>query len=333
MSEHDRDIDDPKITALYRQLQDEAPAPDTDALIKAAARRAVGNGPRRHFSMPALSRLTATAAALLLGISLTLHWQLREPREFREATAMAPSPQTSAVAPAMSDDAVVQAEAEARREIAPKPRAPAKAAEKRKVQEAFATEPMAPAPPPAEEPAPALMKPAAPPASDNVAAEALQDAETRRAEADRAAAEREMFSADALTARPQLQSPATMAREQQSEYAAPAAAAASDYRELMVQGAYDAALAAAQRVDSPTAQVDRDLLGRLLGNTAAPDCSRLPVATLGQDRLLCDLLLQASQATPLPGDWLTRLREAGLITGEKSYRRHAVEAALNPSRD
>lgn len=324
MSEHDRDIDDPKISALYRQLPDEAPAPDTDALIKAAARRAVGDGPRRRFSMPALSRLTATAAALLLGISLTLHWQLHEPRDFRETTAMAP---------ATSEDVVVQAEAGAGRELAQKPRAPAKAAEKRKVQEAFAAEPVAPAPPPAEEPASALMKPAAPPASADVAAEALQDAETRRAEADRAAAEREMFSADALTTRPQLQSPAPMARKKQSEYAASAAAAAPDYRELMVQGAYDAALAAAQRVESPTAQVDRDLLGRLLGNTAAPACARLPVATLGQDRLLCDLLLQASQARPLPADWLTRLREAGLITGEKSYRRHAVEAALNSSRD
>lgn len=91
MNRPDDDLHDPLLSRLYRELPEEQPGAATDAAIRAAARQAVGAGPgsgRRRLS--ATSRITATAAALLLGVALTVQWQREDPERLREALATSP---------------------------------------------------------------------------------------------------------------------------------------------------------------------------------------------------------------------------------------------------
>lgn len=84
------DLHDDKISALYRQLPDEQPSVDTDALLRAAARRAVTAGPRKTVFNAKTQGLLATAATLVLGIALLVQWR-SEPEQLHEALATAPA--------------------------------------------------------------------------------------------------------------------------------------------------------------------------------------------------------------------------------------------------
>lgn len=85
------DLHDEKISTLYRQLPDEQPSGDTDALLRAAARRAVTAGPRKTVFNANTQRLLATAATLVLGIALLVQWQ-GDPEQLHEVLATAPAP-------------------------------------------------------------------------------------------------------------------------------------------------------------------------------------------------------------------------------------------------
>lgn len=84
---------DPTVSRLYRELPDVAPSADTDALIRAAARRAVHAGPvpRRGFVTTHWRGLGSAAAALLLGVALTVQWRTQDPARLDEALATAPA--------------------------------------------------------------------------------------------------------------------------------------------------------------------------------------------------------------------------------------------------
>lgn len=120
---------DATLSRLYRELPDEAPAPETDAAILAAARRAVGAGPRRHGFVAAHWRgVGSAAAALLLGVALTVQWRTQEAGRLDETLATAPAP---AAAPATAPDdrlEVPEGKAPAEYGAAPAPRPLAKPA-------------------------------------------------------------------------------------------------------------------------------------------------------------------------------------------------------------
>ena len=86
MNEHD-DLHDEKISALYRQLPPVEPKQETDELILAAARRAVGAGPQRRLRPGWRSGLATAASVLLVGVLYV--WQ---GPAYRHAESMAPAP-------------------------------------------------------------------------------------------------------------------------------------------------------------------------------------------------------------------------------------------------
>lgn len=90
-SDHDADLLDEKISALYKQLPAEEPAADSDDLIRATARRAVNAGPQKRRFSAATQGLLATAATLMLGIGLLVQWR-QEPQKLQELATTAPAP-------------------------------------------------------------------------------------------------------------------------------------------------------------------------------------------------------------------------------------------------
>lgn len=85
MSDHDDDLHDPDIRALYRQLPAETPSDATDDAIKAAARRAVGAGPQKTVWTAGRKSAFATAAMVVLTVGLVVQMQRHSPTELHEA--------------------------------------------------------------------------------------------------------------------------------------------------------------------------------------------------------------------------------------------------------
>jgi hypothetical protein len=355
MNKPEHDSEDARISALYRQLPDEQPHADTDAQIRAAARRAVGAGPGKP-RLQRLSRLTATAAALLLGVGLTLQWRLHEPEQLRELAMSMPKPAApeakSEATADMPAGAMAEAPAEAdapqqnskplarqRRDATRSPAAAASSpARERGAAAGDATDGVladelvaSDAAPAAEAPvAPAPLAQAAPDASER---DALNE-EFARAESgkqagseQRTAAERKAARSDRAAAASRFEA-APMLRKQSvapaPAPAAPPAAPPADYRLLMAEGRHADALASLPASSAPAELVDRDLLQRLSGSRAAPACAALPAAEPREAELLCAYLQLAAEDRPLPPDWLARLQESGAISGAKAYRRAAV---------
>ncbi|MGH8492746.1 MAG: hypothetical protein ACRERR_06515 [Moraxellaceae bacterium] len=342
---HDADLHDKNISALYRQLPDETPSANTDALIRAAARRAVGASPRKTLFTARVQRLLATAATLVLGVALLAQWQ-REPERLQEMMAAAPA----ASAP-LAEDAPASISADAldapflKAEPA-RPAAPAMTAEKRKAiaapkEEKFSrpetTSPvLGSAGAIAAAPAPLSVQPEETPLAEPELAEkavmanrtdAAESALMRQGMASRA---RESDAADTL----KKQAPAA-ASIRGSLALKNAEASKADmglvdksiallpYQQAMQAGNWqqaETALGHARPTDAAIQRMDRQLLASLQKNAAAPNCENL----LASDALLCQFIGVRKSGKPLPADALEQLEKSGAISGSLLYRRAAV---------
>lgn len=336
----DHDLHDPLLRRLYRELPDEAPSADTDARVRAAARRAVGAGPRRRgtFFGARWETLGASAAALMLGVALTVQWRVQEPEQLEEAITVAPaagarspasrtsaSPAKSAAAsddarPAAADDAMT----------ADRPTMKAKAVPAEPMQEAAPPATAAPAP---RREAFAKEESGSLPEADS-AREAKSVAPAAREEGGEVAiAPVAGMAAGSLSANAGRN--ALAEREDRAPAAAPAAPAAApdlaEYREAMVRGDFNAALTALPVVaTTPVMLVDRDLLRQWQAPGSVPTCTRMTRSWLGAQALLCDILREFTARQALPADWRTRLDAAGLNRGEFAYRRLLLETLAAP---
>lgn len=323
----DEDLRDPLLSRLYRELPDAQPDPATDERLRAAARRAVADGPRRRRAVRMAGAhwrgLVASAACLALGVALTLHWQTREPARLEAVLATVPAavpPPADAGAgasPAVTPPHVPAAPPPARAErpsavAKAAPRTPAEAgADADRITATLAGDAVDAAPAPADD------------GDQRMAAGGAAAAEAARREERTAPAEARTDAARerkalALRALPQA-APAAAAP-------APAApAAAGDYRTLMASGDYAAALAALPPRDDRDTSVllDGDLLHAWRAPGTPPACARqaLPLA---RDRLLCEALLARAAGRP-DAEGLARLRAAGVADRELAYRRALLE--------
>lgn len=290
MSQPD-DWHDEALSRLYRQMPELTPDPATDAKILAAARRAVGAGPRRF--RPWLGGL-ATAAVVVLAVTL----RLEATRPGLATAAPEAAPAAASTAPAIAE---APAAADAKRvETAPQP-APLTAApalpEKQRVQpQRRYAEPASPAEP--------LLADQPPPTAEKSVANrpAAESADTRVADAPTPQV-REMESDSASRAPTELAAPAPAPKALLS--AAPpagnalfsdpagnagasasskaAASPALSYQDLMGQGKYAAAWDLMMSADSrqssdPWTTLDQDLLARLTGKATYPRCTVNPPA-------------------------------------------------------
>jgi hypothetical protein len=351
VSQHDDDLHDARISALYRTLPDAEPAADTDALIRAAARRAVLAGPRSARFAFASKRLLATAATLLLGVGMVLQLQRHAPQEFEDALAVRKTPAVQAAAEAAAPVVTANA-APAVAAPAEKRRArPAEAAESDVAAEALAEPevdnlataaapvPAAPAAsagamamPPAEstamESAPRIgaAGASAPAGAEFESARAAGDAARVVAKRAAQAAERKLaLRAEQAAAAAEPAPSYAPTHAQKAEAADQASSPPADYRELMATGRHAEALQLLTTAATTTAILDRDLLQLALGHRITPACSRLSTDTLGNEKLLCSYLQAHARGEPLPADWQRQLEQQGLTTGASLYRRRAAE--------
>ncbi|HEX6590571.1 MAG TPA: hypothetical protein VF050_01060 [Moraxellaceae bacterium] len=343
---HDPDLHDEVVSRLYRQLPDESPAADTDALIRAAARREVGAGPRRR--LVRLQKMLATAASLVLGVALVVQWRHHEPEKLAEVLATAPAtPATEAVAP-------VPAAAPALEEstaVAAKPAAPSRnvavQAPGEKEEKAYASGALAGAGSPLQSlaPAPAFApQDMAPESTASQNAESLKKSrmEEQQADADMAASRERRFNAARESAAAAAPAASIAALRQDALKAeadrapasvAPALPATVAYRNAMRQQQWPQALAELEKLafaSNSSLRIDHDILQRLSGSKNLPACAGLSAAELGAQSSLCRLLKNLAQGKPLPADALTQLEKAGLLSGEYDYRRPALRQLLQP---
>lgn len=344
---HDPDFHDKVVSRLYRQLPDESPSADTDALIRAAARREVGAGPQRR--LVRLQKLLATAASLVLGVALVVQWQHREPEKLAEVLATAPvalsddtaAPLPSAPAPALEEPAPVAA----------KPATPSRnvalQAPGEKEERAYASGALAGAGSPVQSLAPAPISAPQDLAPENRAAqnmEALKKSrrEEQQADADMAASRERRLSAARESAAAAAPAASVAALRQDALKAkadiAPAAVAAAmpataPYRNAMRQQQWPQALAELEKLalsSDSSLRIDHDILQRLAGHKALPGCTGLSAADLGTQSALCVLLQNLAQGKSLPADAYTQLKKAGLMSGTYDYRRAALRQLLQP---
>lgn len=350
MSDHDDDLHDPDIRALYRKLPTETPSEATDAAIKAAARRAVGAGPQKSGWTAARKSALATAAMLVLTVGLVVQMQRQSPEQLREAVSTAIESQKSPGEPTSQADVAAKAEAAAparppKAEIASaagnaaKPAtAPARTAapDKKTVADAPFAPPAAPAEV-AAAPAPAITS------ADETGTDKLADSRARdEAFAARSTTQR---SANAITAPAAAAAKEERTRIQTYSLAKEKKAAASgalaappvipaDYRSAMINRHYSQALQQLTEGDTPdnrndiNRQLDKDLLLQLTQPGKAPACATLAPASLGDSKPLCDLLTAHASGKPLPSGWQETLTRKNLWQDGFNYRRPALEDLL-----
>ncbi|MDI1301364.1 MAG: hypothetical protein PSX71_05630 [bacterium] len=325
MNNQDKDLHDDNISELYRQLPDVQPSQDSDALIRASARRAANAGPQKKYPSFGLKKFTATAAVLMLGVGLLLQWQRHEPEKLQEALGGKPA------APMLPTAAV---------EAAAKNRS-AKTGIPETVQEDKTPAMTAPA----SLPAPARPAPMAIASDREVAAARNEAAAPAQDMPERAAREKTASLAMEKSDRREAETVRTASAQdaaaaglmQERKREAPAATAAAplmtsvDYRIAMSHGDYAQALSALQNLAGADADaalvVDRDMLRMLQGNKENPACARLSEEKTGREKPLCDLLGQRIKE----GVSATRPEKlSAFINGEKAYRRRALEALFTP---
>lgn len=338
------DLRDSLLSRLYRELPDVTPAPDTDARLRAAARRAVAAGPRRagaRFVGHHWRGLAASAAALMLGVALTVHWHTQDTVRLEEALATAPvtppagraeTPETAAADIAAAPPPAVAAHAAQDRTAAPGPSAGNAATT---AAAAATAKPVAPAAPvAAAPPAPAEAGEAAALERDALAADDVRAATsasmehetagaTAKAEAPRATRrERQALSLRAL---PQAAAPAPV-------HAAPAQA--ENYRALMAAGRFKDALAAlpAEAEADVTTLLDRDLLQQWQAPGTTPACARVDAAALGAQAPLCTAL-RALAAGHAPAHPALLPGADGLTGGGLAYRRALLDTLFPAKTD
>lgn len=349
---HNPDLNDKVVSRLYRQLPDESPSADTDALIRAAARREVGAGPRRRLLR--LQKLLATAASLVLGVALVVQWQDREPEKLAEVLATAPvalsddtaSPPASAPAPALEEPALAAAKPAAHSAATPS-RNMAQQAVGEKEERAYASGALAGAGSPVQSLAPAPVSAPQDMAPENKAAqnmEALKKSrmEEQQADADMAASRERRLSAARESAVAAAPAASVAALRQDALKAkadsAPAAVAAAmpataPYRNAMRQQQWPQARAELEKLPfagDSNLRIDHDILQAIAGNKALPGCTGLSAADLRTQSALCVLLQDLAQGKSLPADAYTQLEKAGLMSGTYDYRRAALRQLLQP---
>lgn len=338
MNNQDKDLHDAKISELYRQLPDEQPSENTDALIRATARRAVGAGPQKKHLSFNLKQLTATAAVLVLSVGLVVQWQSHEPEKLQEALSSKPA---ASAPPSPAESAVLEVEPtperasdRAKASISSKEAMDALAEKpKKNIIRAGSSAPEMPNA--AASPMPAPAAPAVI-AENRGEADALQDAPASAAKEKLMAREMEKSArrddaAGALSA--QRTTASGMMRERKAEAVASMAAepqpALADYRTSMARGDYAQALEALQALLQPASAaalfVDRDMLRQLQDPKAAPECAHLSAGKLGEEKPLCDLLGWHAQNKAAAPGWEKSAELQPLISGEKSYRRPALD--------
>ncbi len=338
---HDPELHDKAITALYRQLPDEVPAPDTDALIQAAARRAVGAAPQKKLSTSRLQGLLASAATLALGIALVVQWR-SEPQQLQELLATAP--QAAAPAADMADKnaaspAVVKSEAAAKPLPAKKQVTRNNAVASNKLgatghdsAEALFEEDAAP-------PSPSEMKAAEPENRTREMADMMmkKSAEEDRRQAaqlagtaQRSEALRSGVRPDAYSPAPAAVAPASISALPEIEAGVVAEKAKSEstlppYQQAMQAGLWAEAeklLAAAPVPKASPQSVDLALLARVQNKDKQRDCAALPEKS--GDALLCRFITLRSEGKDLPADALAQLEKSGALSGSSAYRRTAI---------
>ncbi len=334
----DKDLHNEKISALYRQLPDEAPSSDTDALIRATARRAVSARPKTGIFTGRIQALLATAATMVLGVALLAQWQ-REPEKLQDMMATAPSPSTAPAAARVQEtpatlpstpelarpETVVTLEKQKTRAAlnAEKPSKPASAAPATSSAGAVAA---APAPVPAQEGMEVPNAFAREAEENSVVADSVARAEARnaptrqqtiaRAQADDAA-KKKAAAAPALRLAAKHEG---MARDD-------ADPAWNAYQQAMQAGDWlqaEIAMGAARSDEPPQQQTDRQLLAQLQKKPRPHACTGLP----SREELLCRIITLHAAGTPLPADALVQLESSGAISGTLSYRRPAVMKLL-----
>lgn len=344
---HDPELHDRAISALYRQLPDETPALDTDALIRAAARRAVGAAPQKKLFTARVQGLLATAASLVLGIALIAQWR-SEPEQLQEVLATAP--QASAPAAADMADKNFASPAVAKPEAAAKPLPDKKqvarnntvasgrlGASSNAAADAFFEEDAAP-------PSPPEMKAAE---SENRVREMADMMMKKSAEEDRRQAARLAGTAqgnEALrsSARPDAYLPAPAAAAPASISAAPeiqadlaaektkTESALLPYQQAMQAGLWREAeklLGTTQAPDASPQSMDLALLARVQNKGKQHDCAALPEKSA--DALLCRIIARHSEGKALPADALAQLENSGALSGSFTYRRTAIMKLLD----
>lgn len=363
MSTHDdsnRSGDDPgdeKISALYRQLPDTQPSPETDALIRAAARRAINSGPRKTPFTANTQRLLATAATLALGVALLVQWQ-HDPEKLQDALAIAPSaslpapvqessPENTAAAPARESVDQANADAERLADIHPGKENTVKkmpAAPTEKFPQETAQEPVL-----AGASTGTLSAPEAASRTEDEArldkAEAYlaaRDDRARKAGAASSNSLRIKSEAAASAEKPAapaaaIISAAPLALKKQASADSAAEEMKADtpagkpkpYQQAMQTGNWELAqktFPASAQSDPVSLQIDRDLVAQRQGSRQRPGCAALTADALGPERLLCDFLIFRAEGRALPADMMRQLEEAGLVGGAMEYRRTAVSA-------
>ncbi|MDR2186570.1 MAG: hypothetical protein LBE62_00795 [Azonexus sp.] len=154
MNEYEHDLDpdlrDARLSALYRQLPPEEPSADTDAAIRAAARRAVGAGPGNRAARRYIGWFASAATVLLcFGVVMQMERETKSPDLMPEAPAISQPAVVPDAAPLEQERAAAK---EFANEAAKEERVPIA-----KAEAAPAGEPgMAAVPPPAPAAAPAL---------------------------------------------------------------------------------------------------------------------------------------------------------------------------------
>ncbi|MDF2446587.1 MAG: hypothetical protein K0S46_1823 [Moraxellaceae bacterium] len=353
MNRPDRDLDDPELSQLYKSLPDEQPASATDDLIRAASRRAIGAGPGRRPSPLALSRITATAAALVLGVALTVQWQARTPEQFQEAVGTVPMSRPAPVAteiPATDAKAAPGEHAAPQQKLARRESAPVESARrlendadagadagaKPKASNSTASDELgalslhdeppaataAPASPVVAHAPAAGVSDASPPPTASLQAPELEAAQPLQRTAKLRAFKEEARAANRVQALPGSQ--ARQALDTADTRPAP------DYRSLIAEGRLDEALAALPQDGALATTLDRDLIKLAQGRRTAPGCATHPAAPTAAERALCELVVLRAAGRPLPANWPSRPEVAGAITGTGAYRAQLVQPLLSP---
>ncbi|MDQ8036653.1 MAG: hypothetical protein REI12_04480 [Pedobacter sp.] len=340
---HDPELHDKAISALYRQLPDEEPSSDTDALIRAAARRAVGAAPQKKLFTARVQGLLATAATLVLGVALVVQWR-SEPQHLQEVLATAPQASAPPAAEIADKDAALPATTKA--EAAAKPLPEKKLAARNDAAasgslggfsgdtaDALFEEDAA-------RPAPAEMKAyEAESRAREMAADALKkksaEASSRKEEnlagaAPRNEALRSSARLDEYQPAPVAAAPASIsaAPKMQADIAAEKAKAESTllpYQQAMQAGHWaeaESLLGAAKDPESVQQLVDRDLLTRAQNKNRNPACATPPANS--SDALLCSFIILHREGKALPADALSQLEKSGALSGPLAYRRAAI---------
>jgi hypothetical protein len=351
MNRPDRDLDDPELSQLYKSLPDEQPASATDDLICAAARRAVGAGPGRARSPLTLSRITATAAALVLGVALAVQWQTRAPEQFHEAVGTVAMPRPAPVveeipatdAASPSVEHMVPQQKLARRESAPvasarllKNDADTFIGANANVRTATASDeinalsrhdepPAATAAPasPVVAYAPDADVSAAPPAfTASSPAPEREAAQQMRRTTKSLAVKEEARAAERVLALAGSAAPQALDKAD--------ARPAPDYRPLIAEGRLDEALAVLPQDDALATTLDRDLIHLAQGRRLPPGCATHPAVPTPAERALCELAILRTAGRPLPENWPYRPEAARAITGPGAYRARLVQPLLSP---